>query len=272
MAIILPEIDPAIIHIGKIAPTWYGAMYALGFLSGYFLALKRAVKYPHLSWNKDNTSDLLFYLMLGVIIGGRLGYILFYRVIPFGINTVISDPLSIFRVWEGGMSFHGGLLGVFIACLIFAFKYNKKVLDIGDFIAPFIPLGLFFGRIGNFINGELYGRETNLPWAMIFPQDKYLLPRHPSQLYEAFWEGLVLFTVLNIYIYRKKAKYERGMLVGMFLAIYAVGRFFIEFIRLKDAQMSYYLGMTMGQVLCLPMLLIGGYLIYSARQKEIAKN
>lgn len=258
MALQHPQIDPAIFALGPIKPTWYGLMYVLGFTLGYALAIYYAKRRPALHWNKDQLGDLLFWLMLGTILGGRLGYILFYLVVPYGVNILVKDPILLFRIWDGGMSFHGGLIGVTIACIGYAYKHQRKILDIGDFIAPLVPIGLFFGRIGNFINGELWGRPSDLPWAMVFPSASDKLARHPSQLYQAVWEGILLFIVLNLYA--KKVR-RRGQTTGMFLLVYAVGRFLVEFVREKDAQMGFYLGMSMGQLLCVPMALIGLYLL-----------
>lgn len=257
MALQHPQIDPVIFALGPIKPTWYGLMYVLGFSLGYLLGVYYAKRRPALGWDKDQLGDLLFWLMLGTILGGRLGYVLFYMLVPYSIDILIKDPMLPLRIWDGGMSFHGGLLGVTIACIGYAYKYERKILDIGDFIAPLVTIGLFFGRIGNFINGELWGRPTDVAWGMVFPSAGDHLARHPSQLYQAAWEGLLLFIVLNLYACRPR---YRGQTTGLFLLLYAIGRFLSEFVREKDAQMSFYLGMTMGQLLCLPMALIGLYL------------
>ena len=258
--LIHPQFDPYIFSIGKIHATWYGLMYVLGFYGAYLLGSFYAKKYPDWGWDKKELSDLLFYLMLGVVLGGRIGYVLFYLLIPYGFGLLIKDPFLLFRVWEGGMSFHGGLLGVVIAGLCFAKKFKKNPLDIGDFISPLVPIGLFFGRIGNFINGELWGKTTDLPWGMVFYSAPDLSPRHPSQIYEALWEGVLLFIIGNFFANQSPRK--RGKLTGLFLAIYALGRFLIEFVREKDSHMNYYFSLTMGQLLSLPMFLIGIYFIF----------
>lgn len=251
MALQHPNFDPNIFSIGPINATWYGFMYSLGFIIAYVMALHFAKSSK--DWNAKQVDNLLTYSMIGVIVGGRLGYVLFY-----GLSFWKADILYPLKIYQGGMSFHGGLIGVILACLYFARKEGKTFLQVSDFIAPLVPVGLGLGRLGNFINGELWGRVTDLPWGMIFPRAPDLLPRHPSQLYEAIWEGLLLFIVLNIY--RKRAK-KVGQVSGLFLVFYGVGRFFIEFCRQPDAQLGF-VGLhwlTMGQLLCLPMIVIGLY-------------
>lgn len=243
-----PQFSPYIFQIGGIGPTWYGLMYVIAFVLGYQLAVYRA-KYKA-NWTKDQVGDLLFYLVIGTVVGGRLGYMLFYN-----FDAFISNPLTFFQVQKGGMAFHGGLIGVTVAFAYFSFKHKHKFLEVADFIAPIIPIGLFFGRIGNFINAELWGKPTDVSWAVIFPNVD-MQPRHASQLYEAVLEGLVLFIVL--YLYSRKPRFN-GQIGGMFLLGYAIARFIVEFYRLPDAHIGYlaFDWLTMGQLLCVPMFLIG---------------
>lgn len=249
-----PEIDPIIFSVGPIALRWYGLMYLLGFIGAIMIGNARAEK-PNSGWTKEQVSDLLFYGFLGVILGGRVGYVLFYH-----FDYFMADPLYLFKVWEGGMSFHGGLIGVLVALFIFAKKTNKKWLELGDLVAPLVPLGLCFGRIGNFINGELWGRVTDVPWAMVFPTGGPLA-RHPSQLYQAALEGLVLFIVL--YLFTRKPR-PLGMASGIFLLGYGLSRFAMEFFRAPDQHLQSLVtdySLSMGQFLTIPMLLGGIYLI-----------
>ncbi|SDJ00436.1 Prolipoprotein diacylglyceryl transferase [Ferrimonas sediminum] len=248
---IFPHIDPVIVEIGPLALRWYGLMYLVGFL-GAMAMLNRHADKPGSSWSRDQVSDLLFYAFLGVVLGGRLGYVFFY-----GWQWLLEDPLYLFRITEGGMSFHGGLLGV-IAAMVFIAKRQKRTFwQVADLVAPTIPIGLGAGRIGNFINGELWGRVSDVPWAMIFP-GAGPLPRHPSQLYEAILEGLVLFLLLAWY---KRCTDKPGAVAGMFLIGYGCARFLIEYVRQPDAHMSLYWGFSMGQLLTVPMLAYGLYLI-----------
>lgn len=249
MALVHPQINPNIFEIGPIHATWYGLMYVIGFMLGYWLGKRRSQKMPN--WNAAMLDDLLTYLMIAVILGGRVGYVLFY-----GMSYWAQDWLYPLKIYQGGMSFHGGLLGVVFACFLFARKYRMKTLTVGDFVAPLFPLGLFFGRLGNFINGELWGRVTDVPWAMIFPHAPDYLPRHPTQLYEAALEGLVLFIVL--YCYARKPR-PRGRVVGVFLLGYGIARFIVEFWRQPDAHLGFigFHWLTMGQALCIPMIVIG---------------
>lgn len=253
-----PDIDPIALSIGPLAIRWYGLMYLVGFLGGALLGVMRA-KRPGSGWNPAEVWDLLFYIALGVVIGGRLGYALFYQG-----GYYLSRPWEILYVWTGGMSFHGGLIGVGIALALFARQRGKGLFEVSDFVAPLVPLGLFAGRIGNFINHELWGRVTDVPWAMVFPAAGPL-PRHPSQLYEAALEGVVLFVVLWIYAARPR---PAGAVTGMFLVVYALGRFVVEFAREPDAHLGpVALGwLTMGQLLSLPMLAIGLWLLIRARK------
>jgi len=253
-----PEIDPVIFSFGVVKVRWYGLMYVIGFLLAWWLARRRAVK----SWSvikPTQVDDLIFYAMLGVILGGRLGYCLVY-----GWDQLTSDPLYIFKITEGGMSFHGGLAGVIVAMWLFARRIECHVWDVTDFVAPLVPLGLGFGRIGNFINGELWGKPTDVPWAF----DVNGIGLHPSQLYEAALEGLALFLILWWYSGRPR---PRMAVSGMFLLCYGLFRFGVEFYRVPDAHLSYLaLGwVTMGQVLSTPMILFGILmLVLSQRRKE----
>jgi len=249
-----PVIDPIIFSIGPVALRWYGMMYLIGFVAAMFIANKAADKSGG-QWTRDQVSDLLFYSFLGVILGGRIGYVLFYQWDYF-----LADPLYLFQIWEGGMSFHGGLLGVITAVYIFARKANKSFLIVADFVAPLVPIGLGMGRLGNFINAELWGRETDVPWAMVFPTDSLQLPRHPSQLYEFFLEGVVLFAIL--YVVTRKPR-SLGLAAGTFLIGYGVFRSIVEFFREPDAHLGLYFSfISKGQILSIPMILFGFLIIY----------
>ena len=247
-------IDPIAISLGPLQIHWYGLMYLVAFLSAYLLASLRA-KQPGSGWSEKQISDLIFYGALGVILGGRFGYVLFYH-----FDYFLQDPLWLFAVWEGGMSFHGGLLGVVAVLLWFSRSQGKTLLQIGDFVAPLVPLGLAAGRVGNFIGGELWGRATDQTWGVIFPRAGDQLARHPSQLYEALLEGVVLFSVLWIY----SAKQRRsGAVAGLFLLLYGLTRSFVEFFREPDAHLGL-IGfdfLSMGQILSAPMILIGLWLL-----------
>jgi phosphatidylglycerol:prolipoprotein diacylglycerol transferase len=243
-----PHIDPVIFHFGPFAVRWYGMMYLLGFGAAYLL-IRHLSRLRSLPLPADGISDLLFYGVLGVVLGGRLGYVLFYNP-----RQYLSNPGDIFAVWQGGMSFHGGLLGVVIAVLIFCRRRKLPLLLTGDILVTSAPIGLGLGRIGNFINGELWGRVTDLPWAMVFP-GAGPLPRHPSQLYEAALEGVVLFAVLYLMQRRKVAA---GVPFFSFFVGYGLLRFLVEFVRQPDAHLGFlWGGATMGQLLCLPMILFG---------------
>lgn len=256
-----PDINPILFQIGPLKIHWYGVMYVIGFLLIWTAASFRAKKSNGL-WTKDQLSDLIFYGIVGVLLGGRLGYVLFYNLPEYAAN-----PIEIFKVWDGGMSFHGGVLGVIIALYLFGKKNNKNLFQVGDFILPFVPIGLAAGRIGNFINGELWGKVTNAPWAMIFPTDPSHLPRHPSQLYECFLEGILLFVIL--WFYSRKTK-PRMAVSGMFLLLYAIFRFAVEFVRVPDPQLGYILWgwLTMGQILSIPMFIFGAFFIYRGYTKH----
>ena len=253
---IYPTIDPVALSLGPIQIHWYGLMYLLGFSGAWWLGRLRAERF---GWTAVEVEDLLFYGAIGVIVGGRLGYSLFYD-----LPALIDNPLNLFKVWQGGMSFHGGLLGVVVAFGFFARAAGKSYFSISDFIVPMVPVGLFFGRIGNFINGELWGKVSDVPWAMIFP-NAGPLTRHPSQLYEAMLEGVLLFLILWIYSAKPKPP---GAVSGLFLLGYGFFRFVVEFVRVPDQQYGYLLldWITMGQILSLPMIVIGLFITVRAFQ------
>jgi len=243
-----PNIDPVFLRIGPVQLRWYGLMYMLSFIIGFFV-LRRLAKYRKLNITTDDLYDLLFYLILGVMVGGRLGYVLFYD-----LGSYLRDPLSIFKIWQGGMSFHGGFLGMLLAAWYITWKKHWNFYEIADLVSTAAPIGLGLGRLGNFINGELFGRPTNVAWAMVFPEGGNM-PRHPSQLYEALLEGLVLFLILK-WIYKKN--FYRGTVFWALLAFYGLFRFLVEFVREPDVQIGYALGpFTRGQELTFPMLAIG---------------
>ena len=247
--LIHPQFDPVAIAIGPLAIRWYGLMYLTAFILFLLLGRLRIKQQPYAGWQPKQLDDMLFYGVLGVVLGGRLGYVLFYK-----FDYYLAHPLEIFYVWQGGMSFHGGFLGVIIALWLFARWEGKRWLAVTDFIAPLVPLGLGAGRIGNFINGELWGRPTTLPWGMIFPQVDNV-PRHPSQLYEFGLEGLTLFALLWIYSSRPRPV---GAVSGLFLAGYGTFRFLVEFSREPDDFLGLLaLGLSMGQWLSLPMIVAG---------------
>jgi phosphatidylglycerol:prolipoprotein diacylglycerol transferase len=271
-----PEIDPVLVSIGPFSVHWYGVMYLVGFLGGWGLGRLRANQPGH-GWSSQQVDDMVFYIVLGVVIGGRLGYILFY-----GFADFIGDPLSILRVWEGGMSFHGGLIGVLVAAWLFVRKQQRAFFELTDFIAPLVPIGLGAGRLGNFINAELWGGPTNLPWGMRVPCTEapalcshlnlseasiYSLPVHPNQLYEAILEGLILFIIL--WAFSRKPR-PRMAVSGLFLVCYGLFRFAVEFVRLPDAHIGYlaFDWLTMGQLLSFPMICFGVILLILAYRKK----
>ena len=214
-----PNINPVALSIGPLSIRWYGIMYVLGFLGAFWVCVYRGKTKPR-PWTFEEVSDLLFYCAVGVIFGGTIGYILFYDP-----SRVLTEPLSLLKFWEPGRSFHGGLLGVVLAVVVFAKVHHRRFLEIGDLLAPAVPVGLATGRIGNFMNGELWGRVTDLPWGMVFPHAG-ALPRHPSQLYEFLLEGVVLFLILFFY---SRKEHKEGILTGLFLLLYGIFRFFIEY-------------------------------------------
>lgn len=256
-----PQIDPVALHLGPLHIHWYGLMYLLGFTGAWWFWQVRA-KRAGSGWTAEQVSDLVFYGAMGVILGGRMGYCLFYNL-PF----YAAHPVHVFYVWDGGMSFHGGALGVLTAIWLFARKTGKTYFQVADFGVPAVPIGLGAGRIGNFINAELWGRQTDVSWAMIFPTDPYQVPRHPSQLYEFLLEGVVLFLVL--WLYSRKPR-PAATVTGLFGVGYGIARIIVEFFREPDPQLGYLAWgwLTMGQVLSLPLVLAGAALIVWGVKKQ----
>lgn len=258
-----PNFSPVAVELGPIAIRWYGLMYLAAFVQFFLLGRLRLRRYPHVvasGMTNARIEDLLFYGALGVVLGGRLGYVLFYKPLYY-----LSHPLEILAVWQGGMSFHGGLLGVIFACWLFGRRNQIHFLDLMDFVSPLVPLGLAAGRLGNFINGELWGRRSDLPWAMVFPQAGDGIPRHPSQLYQFMGEGILLFVL--VWWFAAKPR-PRGTVAACFLTGYAVFRFMAEFAREPDAFLGVLAGgLTMGQWLCIPMFLVGIVLFATARRQ-----
>jgi phosphatidylglycerol:prolipoprotein diacylglycerol transferase len=271
--LVYPHINPIAFSIGPffgygpIQVHWYGIMYLIGFVAGWALARSRA-KRPGSTWTALDVDDLIFYSAMGVIIGGRLGWCLVY-----GHDVIAENLLNVFRIWDGGMSFHGGITGVFIAGLIFARVKNKNVADVCDFLAPLPGIGLMTGRFGNFINGELWGRPTDLPWGFLVQDaNGVTLVRHPSQLYEAGLEGLLLFVV--VWWFTSKPR-PRLAPTGLFFVMYGCGRFVVEWVRLPDANIGYLAGnwLTMGMLLTTPMIFIGiGLMLYAYRRDTPSGN
>jgi len=247
-----PHFNKVALSLGPLRVHWYGIMYLIGFLAAWSLARYRARR-PGSTWTALDIDDLIFYCAMGVIAGGRIGWCLFY-----GHEVIAENFLNVFRIWDGGMSFHGGLSGVIVAAMIFARAKGKRIPDVFDFLAPLPGIGLFAGRIGNFINGELWGKPTDVPWAFGVPDETTgaIVARHPSQLYEAGLEGLVLFAVLWWYTRKPRPRWAPG---GLFLAVYGCARFTVEWVRLPDANIGYLVGdwLTMGMLLTTPMIFIG---------------
>ena len=263
-----PNIDPIALHLGFIVIRWYSLAYIFGLIGAWLLARKMS-KASHSTFTVLKIDDYLIWATFGIILGGRLGYVVFYN-----LRYYLEFPLQILALWEGGMSFHGGLLGVIIATVLFAYKKQVSLFAMGDIIACVAPIGLFLGRLANFINGELYGRVAqNVPWAFIFPEGG-TLPRHPSQLYEAGLEGLLLFIILNaIWWGSSKYRNRHGFTCGLFFVLYGVFRFGLEFFREPDAHIGFiWQELSMGQILCIPMLLFGFWLILKSRPVAIFKK
>jgi len=255
-----PNFDPVAISIGPLSIHWYGLTYLAGFAFSWLIAAHR-VKQPWSVVKRDQIDDLIFYAALGVVLGGRCGYVLFYNFEQF-----LADPIWLFKLWDGGMSFHGGLLGVITAMLIYAKKINIRPGELLDFVVPMVPIGLGFGRIGNFIGQELWGRPSDVPWAMIFTTDPLGLPRHPSQLYQACLEGLLLFVIVFVFTKKQRPAWSVG---GLFLIGYGCMRFFVEFFRQPDNHIGFdaFGWLTRGQILCIPMILIGiALMVYAYKQ------
>ena len=254
-----PTINPTIVTIGPLQIRWYGVMYILAFLASYFL-VKYQIRKKGLPIDINTVNDFFLFLIIGLIIGARLGYVIFYNL-PF----YFSHPLKLFAIWEGGMSFHGGLIGIIFSGLIFLKKHKANFWEFADLISVTAPIGLGLGRLGNFINAELYGRVTNLPWGMIFPSGG-VLPRHPSQLYEFFLEGILLFAILW---WIKDFPFKKGTLFCLFLILYSILRFSIEFFREPDPQLGLLFSfITMGQILSIFMCISGLILLYFRPEKR----
>jgi len=282
---LLINFDPVAISIGPLDIHWYGVMYLLAFLSFWFIANRRAIRQTWWGWNSQDVSDVLFYGMIGVILGGRVGYMLFYAT-----DMLVQNPLSIFMIQDGGMSFHGGLIGVIVAMFVFGRRTRRSFWQVADFVAPMVPLGLAFGRLGNFIGGELWGRLTDVPWAMIFASSTGFragetaaleeawrsgaldhLARHPSQLYQAGLEGLALFVILMWYSRKPR---PRAAVSGLFLLGYGTFRLIVEFFRQPDQHLGYLAmqWLTMGMLLSLPMIAAGIIIMWFAKNTGVSST
>jgi phosphatidylglycerol:prolipoprotein diacylglycerol transferase len=264
-AIVLPPIDPVAVEIGPLAVRWYALAYLVGFIGGwrYCIHLARRTGLPPRPHDLD---DFVAWAVIGVILGGRLGFVLFYNL-PY----YLENPLEILMVWQGGMSFHGGLLGIVGAILLFSHVRGFSPWYLGDLVAVVAPIGLFLGRMANFVNAELYGRATDVPWAMVFPTDQERLPRHPSQLYEAFLEGIVLFVLLAVLARRESVRRRPGLLAGLFLIGYGIARSLVEFVRQYGPMYGVVIpGVTMGQLLSVPMILAGLWIVWRANPYRAA--
>lgn len=261
-----PSISPIIFSIGPIAVRWYSLAYLFGIIAAWFLVARNIKKY-NLPMSKSALEDTVFYVTLGIILGGRLGYVLFY-----GTDIFWQHPLEILAVWHGGMSFHGGIIGVIIAVYLISRKYQYRFLAITDLAALYAPIGIFLGRLANFVNDELWGRITDVPWAVKFPNGGYL-PRHPSQIYEACLEGIVLFAVLNLLWQKKWVRQHTGFVSGLFLICYGSFRAFLEQFREPDAQLGFiFLNITMGQLLSLPFIILGIIVLFKSVDKNNIDN
>jgi phosphatidylglycerol---prolipoprotein diacylglyceryl transferase len=255
------NLSPIALDLGFFKLRWYSLAYIAGILGGWWYLL-RLIAQPGAPMAKRHADDFVFYATLGIILGGRLGYILFYK------PDMLTDPLAMVKLWEGGMSFHGGVLGVVIAIFLFCRKNGLNWLRVHDYVAVVYPIGHFFGRLANFVNGELWGRPTDLPWAMVFP-GAGPEARHPSQLYEAGLEGLLLFAILWMMFWKTDARYLPGRLVGAFTFFMGLFRFLVEMVRQPDAGVEGLFGMSMGQTLCIPMLIVGAYFMFTAGKRRV---
>lgn len=263
MALNFPKIDPVAFSLGPVEIRWYALSYMAGFLLGLYVIKKFIDKYPSKYLTRNMFDDLLTWVIIGVIVGGRLGYVIFYNG-----SYYLENPLDAFKIWEGGMAFHGGLMGVITAMILFAWKHKFPFFILADRVAVVTPIGLFFGRIANFINGELFGRATDAPWGMVFIEGD--VARHPSQIYQAATEGLILFAILVIIQRYRYIRQHYGVISGMFLAAYAFMRFFVEYTRQPDEQIGYLIGhLSMGQLLCIPMFLAGMIIILYSNRRHV---
>ncbi len=264
-------LSPVALNLGFFELRWYSLAYLAGIFIGYWYLLK-LIRQPGSPLARRHADDLVFYASLGIILGGRLGYVLFYN-----LGEYLRDPISIFKLWDGGMSFHGGVIGTSLGILYLAWKEKLQWLRIHDYVACCVPFGLFFGRVANFVNGELWGGPTSLPWGVRFVEvvngvRQFGPPRHPTQLYEAALEGVVLFAILAAIFWKTQARYQPGKLVGAFIFFYGLFRFGVEFIREPDSQLTEFAmrtGLHMGQWLCVPMILGGLYLMLTAARRRV---
>ena len=257
-----PEISPIALSLGPLAIRWYSLAYLFGILIAWFLVLRNNKKY-NLGYTNQHIEDLAFFMTMGIVVGGRLGYAIFY-----GGEDMWFKPWKILEIWKGGMSFHGGICGIIIAAFFYAKKYKVKFLAVTDIVALYAPIGMFLGRIANFINDELWGRVTDVPWAVRFPSGGYL-PRHPSQLYEAFFEGLVLFIILNCLWTYKSVRNKNGTISAIFVLMYGIFRICMEQFRQPDAHLGFYFEkITMGQMLSAPFIIVGIYILWKNYKKD----
>lgn len=259
---IFPDIDPIALNLGFFQIRWYALAYLTGFLGGWFYAVRLTRLYTNdIRPHAEDIENLVTWVVLGVIFGGRFGYVLFYN-----IGYFLEHPMEVFYLWQGGMSFHGGMLGVLIALVGYTKYHNISLLRTGDIICSVVPIGLFCGRLSNFVNAELFGRTTDVPWGVIFPNGGPL-PRHPSQLYEAFFEGGVLLILLGVLMYKTRLRETPGVIAGIFFIGYGLARFGIEFVREPDAHLGFIFSfLSMGQILSIPMIIFGSGLIFYARR------